>query len=101
MTDGKETAIASPGVQVAVAMLLLVCALGFAGIFRSVWKYDCERTRLINEAVEEEAESVTLPVLPYSDFYWRTIPPSTEDGRWMKRFKAFYGIPEKMEVYFA
>ena len=62
-----------------------------------IGKYSDYRAELIKEAVEQNAEELTLPVMPFSDYTGYTEPI---DEIRNEKFKEFYHIPENMTVRF-
>lgn len=74
----------------------VLCVI-YLRMFSVIGAADRTRAGLIQTAVGQNADSVTLPVLPYSEYVWTTIP---QDESWERYFKEFYGIPQEMEVHF-
>lgn len=78
-------------------LLLMVLCIGFYGfIYSEIRSVTVKRAEAIQTAVESGADSVTLPRDPYK--YWWGRNPTGESR--VPYFKAFYGIPEEMEVIF-
>ena len=80
-----------------LAVTVCISAVFYVRIFMIIGKYSDYRAELIEEAVEQNAEELTLPVMPFSDYTGYTEPI---DEIWNEKFKEFYHIPENMTVRF-
>lgn len=80
-----------------LAVTVCISALFYVRIFMIIGKYSDYRVELIEEAVEQNAKELTLPVMPFSDYTGYTEPI---DEIWAEKFKEFYHIPENMTVRF-
>lgn len=80
-----------------LAVTVCISALFYVRIFMIIGKYSDYRAELIEEAVEQNAKELTLPVMPFSDYTGYTEPI---DEIWAEKFKEFYHIPENMTVRF-
>lgn len=81
---------------VIAGILVTICAF-YASIFIDVGISERSRVEIINNAVKNGEKSITLHYLPYSDYYWTTVPPN---DHWAKFFKEFYHIPQDVQLYF-
>lgn len=81
------------------AALCLLC-VNFALVYREIGIVDRERQAII--AAAQPGETILLPEYPHEQYNWVTDPPSAEwyTPEYMDYFKAFYGIPEEVEVEF-
>lgn len=84
-----------PAVCILTAVLA-VCVI-YLRMFDIVGAQDRYRSQLIETAVESGQKEIILPLLPYSDYYWTTVPANET---WEKRFKAFYNIPQDVTLKF-
>lgn len=66
-------------------------------MFSIVGGTDRIRAQRISSGLENHQKELILPILPYSDYYWTTIPVNKT---WEKRFKEFYHIPQDVAVKF-
>ena len=80
-----------------LAVTVCISALFYVRISMIIGKYSDYRAELIEEAVEQNAKELTLPVMPFSDYTGYTEPI---DEIWAEKFKEFYHIPENMTVRF-
>lgn len=78
---------------------IAVVAMSFfyVWMFRAVGEYDRLRRTLISNAVETESQELVLPLLPYSEYFWTTVPANET---WEKRFREFYGVPDDIVLRF-
>lgn len=93
---GTQTADLYYPMWIAGCAAAVLCVV-YVRMFSLIGATDRTRAELIRTAVEQEAESVTLPLLPYPEYTW-TTSPSTE--HWARYFKDFYGIPQEMGLGF-
>lgn len=75
------------------AVLCVICVR----MFSVIGAENRNRSEYIQTAVEQGADTVTLPILPYSEYTWTTVPQTAD---WERYFKDFYGIPQEMELIF-
>ncbi len=69
-----------------LAVTVCISALFYVRIFMIIGKYSDYRAELIEEAVEQNAKELTLPVMPFSDYTGYTEPI---DEIWAEKFKNF------------
>lgn len=81
-------------VLVFVTIVLSVC---YVKMFKNIGQVNRLRLEIIETSVAAGETEITLPMLPYSEYYWTTIPV---DKTWEKRFKKFYHIPLKTKIKF-
>lgn len=81
------------------AVLCLLC-VNFALVYREIGSVDRERQAII--AAARPGETIFLPEYPHEEYNWVTDPPSVDwyTPEYMDYFKAFFGIPENVEVEF-
>lgn len=79
------------GVVLVTVLIIYVRMFGYIGAANG------QRAEIIRTSVENGATEITLPVLPFGEYYWITVPPNE---RWEKRFKMFYDIPLDVELTF-
>lgn len=81
------------------AGLLLAAALVFhIQVYQVIGGCSALRDRLIQQALDQEASSVALPTEDWRYFYfWQRNPKSQMRA---VSFRAFYGLPEEMELIF-
>ena len=82
--------------SVIAGVLVSLCAF-YGSIFIDIGISEKWRVEIINNAVENGEKSITLHYLPYSDYYWTTVPGNEH---WAKFFKEFYNIPQDVELHF-
>lgn len=80
-----------------LAFVTLTLSVIYVKMFKNIGDVNAARQEIIEAGIAENRTEVVLPVLPYSEYYWTTIPA---DESWAKRFKAFYHIPEDMGIRF-
>ena len=66
-------------------------------MFASIGTANQLRSTIIEKSIKENAKEITLPILPYSDYCWTTVP---ETEGWELSFKRFYHIPEDVILHF-
>jgi hypothetical protein len=81
---------------IGILSLTAAIMLLFTWCYTQIGMCRTERQQLIEQAVAENKDSVTLPRFPYDELLWS--PDGGEDG--INSFKAYFGIPEDMEVIF-
>lgn len=80
-----------------VAVITLFTGVIYGRLFSYIGAADRERTQIITQAVEQGEKEITVPLLPFSDYYWITVPPNKD---WEKYFREFYGIPQDITLNF-
>ena len=95
MIDRYQTDLFYP-VLVAGMTVCILCVV-YVRIFLAIGQVNDYRAELIQTGIEQNQKEIILPVLPYSQYCWQTIPPNE---RWARRFKKFYHIPEDVNVGF-
>lgn len=79
------------------AFIAVVLSCIYVRMFASIGAADRLRGEIIAAAVENQQTEIVLPILPYSDYCWTTVPANE---KWEKKFKAFYHIPEDISLRF-
>lgn len=79
-----------------LAVTASLCII-YLRMFYAIGAADHERAGRIEQAKAAQATELTLPYLPYSEYYWTTVPT---DKKWASYFKKFYKIPKKVKVTF-
>lgn len=82
---------------VCVLTIVLALCVMYLRMFSIVGGTDRIRAQRISSGLENHQKELILPILPYSDYYWTTIPVNKT---WEKRFKEFYHIPQDVAVKF-
>ncbi len=75
---------------------VLLCII-YIRMFSVIGAVNENRAAIIQTAVEQGDAEISLPVLPYSDYIWTTVP---QTELWEHYFKEFYGIPEETVLTF-
>lgn len=83
--------------QIFVIAATVIVALSLVRTFSYVGRADRVRADIIEREVSSGATEITLPKLPYYQYYWITVPPTDS---WEEWFKEFYGIPKNVDVKF-
>lgn len=81
-------------IAVFVTIVLSIC---YVKMFKNIGQVNNLRQEIIETSVAAGETEITLPILPYSEYYWTTIPV---DKKWEKRFKKFYHIPLETTIKF-
>lgn len=81
----------------ALAALVLTMSGIYVKMFHNIGQVNNLRQQIIETSVAENKTEIVLPVLPYSEYCWITVPPTE---KWAKRFKEFYHIPADTVVKF-
>ena len=81
----------------AAAVITLFTGMIYGRLFSYIGAADRERAQIITRAVEQGESEITIPLLPFQDYYWITVPPNK---KWEKYFKEFYGIPQDVTLNF-
>lgn len=78
---------------------ITVCLLAviYMRMFFAIGQVNDYRAQLIGTAVSQQQKEIVLPILPYQEYCWQTVPPNQ---RWEKRFKKFYHIPDDVTLRF-
>lgn len=84
-----------PGICI-LTIVLSICTI-YLRMFNIVGKTDRYRSQLITAGIENGQKEITLPILPYSDYFWTTVPANEI---WEKSFKEFYHIPQDITLKF-
>ena len=81
-----------------ISTVVILFATGFYfRIFTKIYHAEQQRFQIIQEAVAQNSESVSLGHLPYEEWIWFSTPRKDNDV-WEYRFKLFYGIPDEMDL---
>ncbi|MCD7885432.1 MAG: hypothetical protein LUI87_17285 [Lachnospiraceae bacterium] len=91
----RKCSIWYPTLLTAAAVAVMGAAYSY--VFTCNGATERYRIQLIEEAIENEAEEVVLPYMPYPSCCYVTEPMNES---WMKYYKDFYGIPQDMTVTF-
>lgn len=78
-------------------MAVCVVAVIYMRMFLAIGQVNDYRTELIRTGVEQGQKEIVLPILPYGEYCWQTVPPNEV---WARRFKKFYHIPDDVTVRF-
>ena len=81
----------------AMGMGVCILAVIYGRIFFTIGQTNDYRAQLIQTGVEQNQKEIVLPILPYSEYCWVTVPPNE---KWKKYFKKFYHIPEEVTLRF-
>lgn len=76
-----------------LALILAFVCYRWSIIYSAIGTVNYQRLKLIEEAKEENAQSISLPNYPYEDYLW--FPYLRKET-----LKEFYGLPEEIEIYF-
>ncbi len=76
-----------------LALILALVCYRWSIIYSAIGTVNYQRLKLIEEAKEENAQSISLPNYPYEDYLW--FPYLRKET-----LKEFYGLPEEIEIYF-
>ena len=68
---------------------------GFARIYGAIGSCSARREQIIAQALQTGQTQIVLPAYPYGDYLWFPDPANQQR---MEYFKAFYGIPEQVDV---
>ena len=74
-----------------------ILAVIYGRIFFAIGQTNDYRAQLIQTGIEQNQKEIVLPMLPYSEYCWVTVPPNE---KWKKYFKKFYHIPEDVTLRF-
>ena len=80
-----------------MGMVLGVLAVIYMRMFLAIGQVNDYRAELIQTGVQQGQKEIVLPLLPYQEYCWQTVPPNE---LWAGRFKEFYHIPEDVTVRF-
>lgn len=81
----------------ATGVIVCVLAVIYIRIFLAIGQVNDYRSQLIQAGIEQNQKEIVLPILPYSEYCWQTVPPTEE---WEKDFKDFYHIPQDVTLRF-
>ena len=81
----------------AAGMGTCILAIIYVRIFFAIGQANDYRAQLIKTGVEQNQKEIVLPILPYSEYCWVTVPPNE---KWEKYFKEFYHIPQDVTLRF-
>lgn len=80
-----------------MGMAVCVLAVIYMRMFLAIGQVNDYRAELIQSGVQQGQKEIVLPILPYQEYCWQTVPPSEV---WEERFKEFYHIPDDVTVRF-
>ena len=80
-----------------IGMIVCVLAVIYMRMFLAIGQVNHYRAELIESGVQQGQKEIVLPILPYQEYCWQTVPPNE---LWAGRFKEFYHIPEDVTVRF-
>ena len=95
LMKGRKVNLFYPAI--ALATVVVILSVVYLRIFRTIGQVNDYRAELIEQCVENDQKELTLPILPYKEYCWKTMP--TMDA-WERKFKAFYHIPEDVTLKF-
>lgn len=83
--------------NVCILTAVLTVGIIYLRMFSVIGNADRYRAQLITSGINNKQTEITLPLLPYSDYYWTTVPVNET---WERRFKDFYHIPQNITLNF-
>lgn len=94
MEQADKFCLRRMNVLLLVAALVLMCFHGY--IYHAIGVCKRERDMLMEQAIRENADSITLPNYPHGDYLWG---PNPVGEKRQGLFRTFYHLPENIEIY--
>ena len=88
-------------VAVKITQIICVCYLAFMLGGQSLsWRIQSIRQEITRSCVEDGAEIIILPEVPYSGIYCYGANLSNSDDYWLTNYKRYYNIPMDIKLEF-